>query len=133
MKSLTIVVLAFSLHSCTHKPSSPQLKPVSEYFPKERTQVLVVGTFHFDYPGLDAIKTEDENKIDVLIEPKKSEVTAVVEYIKRFKPTKIAIEAFDSWKPTEKLRMYNEGQFRDQRDERFQLAMRLSSELNIDT
>ena len=57
----------------------------------------------------------------------------MVEYIKAFQPTKIAIEAFEGWKATDKLRGYNEGKYRDERDERFQLAIRLASELKLDT
>ena len=57
------------------------LKPASEYFPAEKAKILVVGTFHFDYPGLDAINAREEDKIDVLKEPKKSEVTELVHYI----------------------------------------------------
>ena len=124
------------IFSCAKKKESPgesKLKPPSEYFPKEKVKVLVVGTFHMDYPGLDVNKTADEDKIDVLVEPKKSEVTELVEYIKAFKPTKIAIEAFQDWKATDKLKGYNKGEFRDERDERFQIAIRLASELKLDT
>ena len=106
---------------------------MSDFFPKEKTKVLVVGTFHMDYPGLDAYKTAEEDKIDVLKEPKKSEVTQLVEYIKKFKPNKIAIEAYDSWNATEKLKQYKNGEHRDKRDERYQLAIRIANELQLDT
>ena len=82
---------------------------------------------------MDASKTSDEDKIDVLIEPKKSEVTELVNYIKKFKPTKIAIEGFPSWKATEKLKQYKSGAHRNERDERYQLGMRIATELNLDT
>jgi hypothetical protein len=136
MKPVSLLLIFVILCSCSQKSEPVEtsyLKPASEFFPKEKTRVMVVGTFHFDYPGLDVNKTAEEDKIDVLVEPKKSEVTDVVEYIKEFKPTKIAIEAFDSWKATDKLRGYNEGKYRDERDERFQLAIRLASELKLDT
>lgn len=100
-------------------------------FPSEKKTTR--HAFHFDYPGLDVYKTNEEDKIDVLTVPRKSEVTEVVEYIKRFKPTKIAIEAYDNWSALEKLRAYNNGEYRDQRDERYQLAIRLASELKLDT
>ena len=123
------------LFSCTENPTKKKehLTSASQFFPKEKTQVLVVGTFHFDYPGLDVSKALEEDKIDVLKEPKKSEVTELVNYIKKFKPTKIAIEAFDNWKATEKLKKYKAGAFRDERDERYQLGMRIANELKIDT
>lgn len=110
-----------------------QIKSASSFFPKDKAQVLIVGTFHFDYPGLDGHKTSDDNKIDVLQEPKKSEVTELVAYIKKFKPTKIVIEAWPSWNAGQKLRQYKEGKLRDQRDERVQLGLRVASELKMDT
>ena len=128
---LIVTILFFS---CEQQNKNQQhFKPISDYFPNERAKVLVVGTFHFDYPGLDAHKTLDDDKIDVLKEPKKSEVTQLVNYIKKFKPNKIAIEAFESWNATEKLKQFKAGAFRDQRDERYQLAMRIANEMDLDT
>lgn len=123
------------MSSCLQKSSNEdiQLKPPAEFFPIEKTQVLVVGTFHFDYPGLDVMKTEEKDKIDVLKEPKKSEVTELVEYLKKFNPNKIAIEASEKWNATDKLRKYKKGEFRTERGERFQLGMRLAAELEFDT
>ncbi|HEV8538748.1 MAG TPA: DUF5694 domain-containing protein [Bacteroidota bacterium] len=109
------------------------IKSPSSFFPKEKVKVLVVGTFHFHYPNLDVNKIEDKDKIDVLIEPKRSEVTELVNYIKKFKPTKIAIEASPGWNAREKLKKYKAGEYRNERDERFQLAMRLANELALDS
>ena len=79
------------------------------------------------------MKEAEEDKIDVLVEPKKSEVTALVEYIKQFRPNKIAIEAHTEWEAMRKFGEYRQGDHRDKRDERYQLAMRIGSELNLDT
>ena len=144
MNKLYIALLSLALLGCEEKQVSTkgkaatnseekQLKTPGSFFPDQKTKVLVVGTFHFNYPGLDDHKVTPENQVDVLKEPKKSEVTDLVNYIKKFKPTKIAIEASPGWKATEKLRKYTEGEFRDQRDERYQLAMRLASEIQLDT
>lgn len=132
---ILIIILTLSMLSCSQEPpkETPMLKKASEYFPKEKAQVLVVGTFHFDYPGLDYNKTSEQDKIDVLAEPKKSEVTELVEYIKKFRPNKIAIEAFPEWQATAKLRKYKKGEFQGKRDERYQLAMRIANDLNLDT
>jgi len=131
----TILLVITILSSCSREPEkeTKRYKQASEYFPMEKAQVLVVGTFHFDYPGLDYNKTPEENKIDVLTEPKKSEVTELVEYIKKFKPNKIAIEAFAQWEATTKLRKYKTREFRDKRDERYQLGMRIAKDLHLDT
>nr|WP_315193550.1 DUF5694 domain-containing protein [uncultured Flavobacterium sp.] len=109
------------------------IKSSASFFPKEKTKVLVVGTFHFDYPNLDVIKIADKDKIDVLTEPKKSEVTELVNYIKKFKPTKIAIEAFPEWNAVDKLNLYKKGELREKRDERYQIGFRIANELQLDT
>lgn len=140
MKPFIALLFSLFVFSCKEtaqveavQPEKTTIKAASEFYPKNRAQVLVVGTFHFDYPGLDTHKTSENDKIDVLKEPKKSEVTEVVEYIKRFNPTKIAIEASPGWKATEKLKAYKNGEYRDKRGERYQIAMRLASEINLDT
>ncbi|MEM7087235.1 MAG: DUF5694 domain-containing protein [Bacteroidota bacterium] len=144
MNKISVILLSLLLLGCQEKQETSevldlnnaeenQLKTPGSFFPSEKTKVLVVGTFHFNYPGLDDHKVTPENQIDVLKEPKKSEVTELVNYIKKFKPTKIAIEANPGWKATEKLQKYKRGELRDKRDERYQLAMRLASEIQLDT
>lgn len=107
-----------------------QKKP-SEYFTNPKTKVLVIGTFHLDYPNQDAHKTQKKDQIDVLEPKRAAEITEIVNYIKKFKPTKIAIEAHPDWNTNDKLKEYKEGKLRDQRDERYQFAMRLANELNL--
>lgn len=135
MKNKLLLLCLLIIASCNKQEAKKKVltKSPSSFFPTDRPQVLVVGTFHFNYPGLDANKTIEDDKIDVLVEPKKSEVTELVDYIKKFKPTKIAIEAFDSWNAMEKFNKYKQGEYRDRRDERYQLGMRIAFELKIDT
>jgi hypothetical protein len=109
---------------------SSQKKP-SAYFPNPKTKVLVVGSFHFDYPNLDAHKTEKGDQVDVLSPKTSKEVTELINYIKKFKPTKIAIEAWPNWNANQKLKEYKEGKHTNQRDERYQIAMRIAKELNL--
>jgi len=133
MKHLTFLFFFTILLSCTSKTETQRIKKASEYFQKEKAQILVVGTFHFNYPGLDVAKTTPENQIDVLKEPKKSEVSKLIDHIKKYKPNKIAIEATDKWNATDKFKKYKSGEYRDQRDERFQIGMRIANEINLDT
>ncbi|MEO6549765.1 MAG: DUF5694 domain-containing protein [Ferruginibacter sp.] len=133
MKLIILLFIFSSTSMLTLAQKKEEIRKASSFFPKERAKILFVGTFHFDYPGLDFHKTDDTKKIDVLKEPKKSEVTELVNYIKRFKPTKIAIEAVPEWKANEKLIEYKKGRLKDQRDERFQLGMRIASEMKLDT
>ncbi|WP_445384411.1 DUF5694 domain-containing protein [Robiginitalea sp. IMCC44478] len=129
-------MLVLVLSGCREEASpltESKVKSIEDYFPRDRAEVLVVGSFHFDYPGLDAMQTLEEDKIDVLREPKKSEVTELVDYLKKFRPNKIAIEAFPDWGAVAKLREYKNGKHREKRDERYQLAIRLAAELEMDT
>lgn len=120
--------------ACQDNPTeNKQVLSAASFFPEDKAKVLVVGSFHFDYPGLDAHQIEEDNKVDVLKEPKKSELTALVEHIKKFRPTKIAVEALPDWNATEKLRNYKKGKYRDERDERYQIAMRIAEEEGLDT
>lgn len=125
MKALLYIVLI-----CLSTLISAQKKP-SEYFPNPKTKVLVVGSFHFDYPNLDAHKTEKGDQVDVLSPKTSKEVTELIKYIKKFKPTKIAIEAWPDWNANQKLKEYKEGKHTNQRDERYQIAMRTAKELDI--
>lgn len=109
------------------------LKSPRDFYPKERAQVLVVGSFHFEYPGLDKHKAKDDNKIDVLEEPKKSELKALTDYITKFKPNKVAIEARPKWNTMEKYRGYRNGKYTDKRDERYTIAMQVASNMGLDT
>ncbi len=138
-KFATIILVLFALASCqkTEKKKSIKeeviLKPYASYYPKQKTKILVVGAFHFSYPGLDVTKTSREDEIDVLKEPKKSEVTELVNYIKQFKPTKIAIEAKPDWEMYRKYQEYRKGKHRNMRDESYQLGMRIANDFNLDT
>jgi hypothetical protein len=133
MKKINLLLLLLISFANAFCQKNNEIKKPSSFFPREKLAILVVGTFHFDYPNLDVNKTIDKDKIDVLIEPKKSEVTELVDYIKKFKPTKIAIEAFPNWNATQKLKKYKNGEFKDKRDERYQLAMRIANDLKLDT
>ncbi|WP_042722679.1 DUF5694 domain-containing protein [Flavobacterium sp. B17] len=122
--------LLYTFLLCLSTIITAQKKP-AEYFPGSKTKVLVVGSFHFDYPNLDAHKTEKGDQVDVLSPKTAKEATELVEYIKKFKPTKIAIEAFPNWNANQKLKEYKEGKYANERDERYQLAMRIAKDLRI--
>lgn len=60
---------------------------------ESRPEVLLLGTFHFDYPNKDSYKTPDSLRVDILSKQRQKEVLEVLAILKRFNPTKIAIEA----------------------------------------
>lgn len=53
------------------------------------TRVLFLGTFHFDNPGLDYVKSEVP---DVMTPERQKEIAAIVESLRKFKPTKVMVE-----------------------------------------
>src|SRR5258708_1123809 len=122
MKNLFLILALTLSSSIVFGQYNGGIKSPSSFFPSAKMKVLVVGTFHLHYTKLDVNKIENKDKIDVLNEPKKSEVTELVNYIKKFRPTKIAIEASPEWKAAEKFKKYKAGEYRKERDERFQLA-----------
>ena len=80
MKQIIYLVVFCLNISFIFSQSKGTIKSPSTFFPKEKVKVLVVGTFHFNYPNLDVNKIEDKEKIDVLSEPKKSENLAQRQY-----------------------------------------------------
>lgn len=58
--------------------------------PPMPAQILVLGTYHFDNPGLDVVKTD---VADVLTPGRQAEIGQVVDALARFRPTRIAVEA----------------------------------------
>lgn len=133
---LTVISIALFANTINaqqiSKQSSEYLKPYASYYPEQKAKILVVGTFHFAYPGMDYTKTNEEDKIDVLKEPKKSEVLELVKYIKKFKPTKVAIEAKEDWGMDKMYKEYRQGKHRDKRNESYQLGMRIANDLDLD-
>ena len=100
-------------------------------------QVLLVGTFHFDYPNMDVVKTTADKQVDVLSAQKQVEMEQLVSYIAQFKPTKIVVEARPgaAWlaKKMVKYRAYKNGTRKLGRDEMEQITFRLLTQFKLDT
>lgn len=90
-------------------------------------QILVVGTFHMDNPGRDLA---DVRADDVLQPKRQLEMAELVTVLKRFAPTKIAIEAeYGSVRVTQNYSDYLAGKYTLTRNETNQIAFRLAHEL----
>jgi hypothetical protein len=97
-------------------------------------KVLLVGSWHFDYPGLDAHVTKDEDQINIYSEKKQKELDELLDYLAIFRPTKILVESgpitgylkynFKEWKAGKEELMSNE---------RSQIGMRLVERFQLDT
>jgi hypothetical protein len=94
----------------------------------KKPKVMVLGTFHFDSPNLDYIKSAVS---DVLAAPQQQELRAMLDKIKAFKPTKIAIEIEPQYNERLNARYsrYVAGQDTLRRNEIDQIGFRLAKEL----
>ncbi len=91
-------------------------------------QVMIVGTFHFDNPGLDYRNVEVD---DVLKPARQHEIAEVVRALARFAPTSVGVE----WRAEPAATAY--GQYRDgrlppSRDEGVQLGFALAKSMGLE-
>jgi hypothetical protein len=110
---LILVALAASI------PSWAQSNP--------RPEILVLGTYHMSNPGRDVHNMQAD---DVLSPKRQQEITQLVEVLKRFHPTKIAIEAdIGSERVEQEYSDYLAGKYTLSHNETNQIGYRLAKEL----
>ena len=96
-----------------------------------RAQVLVLGTYHMANPGRDVFNTEAD---DVLAPRRQAEIAELVQVLKRFRPTKIAVEAdFNDDGVARRYGEYLAGERKLSRNESHQIGFRLAAELGHET
>lgn len=101
---------------------------------KIRPKVLLVGTWHFNYPGQDAHKSKESNKINILSDKRQKELEELLDYIAKFRPTKIAVESgrntgYLKWR----LKQWLLGKRELKASELEQIGIRLMHKLKLDT
>lgn len=95
------------------------------------TEILTLGTFHFDFPNRDFIQIENSNQIDVLNPEYQKEINLIVDKLKKFEPTIIVIE----YQPSEQKKidsLYSEylaGEYQLRREESQQIGFRIAKEM----
>jgi hypothetical protein len=101
----------------------------------QKIKVLTLGTFHFAFPNLDVIKTDDKDIIDVLKPEYQKEIESIVKMIAVFEPTIIAIEVDPN--KQEKIdsvyMAYLSGTHKLKRSEHEQIGFRLAKQFNLQT
>jgi hypothetical protein len=84
-------VLLFALALAAGMPAFAQRPSADEpAHPAARAEVLVLEVYHMSNSGRDIFNTKDD---DVLAPKRQAEVAQLTEVLKRFQPTKIAVEA----------------------------------------
>lgn len=97
-------------------------------------EVFLVGTFHFAYYNFDAHKTSKDQQVDILSVQKQAEMKELLDYIAKFRPTKIAIEAGrNTGYLLKKYKAYRAGERALSKDEIDQIGFRLMQRFNLDT
>lgn len=118
-----IIGLVAMLSSGQLAANEPQAQPI---------EVMVLGTYHFDSPGLDLVNT----KVDDVLKPsRQKELEALSLALAEFRPTKIVVERVAKT-PTLLDHRYAEftpADLAKNRDERYQIAYRLASRLGHKT
>lgn len=111
---------AVSQQSATEKPAAPA-----------RGEVLVLGVYHMANPGHDIFNMQAD---DVLAPKRQAEIAQVIAALKRFHPTKIAVEAdvFGD-RISKRYADYLAGKYELTRNEIDQLGLRLAKDLGHKT
>jgi hypothetical protein len=96
-----------------------------------KPEILVLGTYHMANPGRDIFNMQAD---DVLSPKRQQEIAQVAEVLKKFHPTKIAIEAnVGSTKSAENYSDYLAGKYALTRNEDEQIGFRVAKELGLKT
>lgn len=97
---------------------------------KKKTQVMVLGTWHFNNPNQDMYNVKSD---DVTTERRQKEIKDVAEKLAKFKPTKIAIEAVRQGRSDtimqERYQSYLKGNYTLKKGEYEQIGLRLAKQL----
>ena len=93
-----------------------------------KPKVLLVGTFHMNQMTDDMYNSEVD---DILSERRQQEIREVVDRLKGFNPTKVALEIVteDDEAINERYKEYIDGKFELKANECYQLGFRIASEL----
>jgi hypothetical protein len=109
--------------------AAAQSTPAKPAQPPARAQVLVLGAYHMANPGRDIFKMSAD---DVLAPRRQAEIAEAFEVLKKFEPTKIAVEAEVSDQSLPKRYAdYLAGKHALSRSEVEQIGFRLAKELGL--
>ncbi len=112
--------LALALALFTLLPLAAQERPA-------RAEILILGTYHMANPGRDIINSQVD---DVLSPKRQAEMAQLAEVLKRFRPTKIAVErSFDDQRIVRDYNAYLAGTHQLTRNEVEQIGFRLARDL----
>ena len=135
--ALLKILLVLALLALSIPQANSQAVPSLERTPAQkpaapaRAEVLVLGVYHMANPGRDIFNMQAD---DVLAPKRQVEIAQVITALKKFQPTKIAVEAdvFDDRIP-KRYADYLAGKYELTRNEIDQIGLRLAKELSHKT
>lgn len=97
----------------------------------ERPEILILGTYHMANPGRDVYNMKVD---DVLAAKRQAEIRDLIEVLKKFRPTKIAVESeVGSGRVQKEYADYLNGKYTLSRNEIDQIGYRLGKEVGLKT
>lgn len=105
--------------------SAELAKPVAKQVAEPPAQVMLIGLWHFDNPGLDAVKFKS---IDVMRPAEQAYLEGLAVRLARFKPTRILLEyqPKDDERFNARLADWQAGKFKLEVNEIYQIGFRLA-------
>tara|TARA_Y100001980_G_C14556902_1_gene352968 strand:+ start:49740 stop:50597 length:858 start_codon:yes stop_codon:yes gene_type:complete len=95
MKPIFKLIIVIFLMSCNDNRTNEEYIPLADEFlltDYTPVQVMLIGTWHFNYPNADSYKVDSANMIDLSNSERQVEIMEVVEKFSAFNPTIICIE-----------------------------------------
>lgn len=121
-------IVAFTLWAV---PAASQQSPAAQPTTPVRAEVLVLGVYHMSNPGHDLFNTQAD---DVLAPKRQAEIAQLIATLKKFQPTKIAVEAdFSDSRTSRNYNDYLAGTHQLTSNEVEQIGFRLARELGHQT
>lgn len=131
MKRPRIVRASLGLAAFAFLAALPSSSAPAQAAPPQRAEILVLGTYHMANPGRDIFNMAAD---DVLAPKRQAEIAELLEVLKRFKPTKIAVESavHDDRRPKQYAE-YRAGAYTLTANEIEQVGFRLARDLGMKT
>lgn len=136
IKIIPILLIVWSGVLCAQPSNKQKLDDVLKKFPsinhKPAHQVLVIGSFHFNRKR-DGSDVVSKNHLDISSKESQRQIKQLIDQIKAFKPTQIAVE----WRPNQQKKLnalyqkYLKGKWKLGKHESFQLGFRLAKMFKI--
>ena len=124
-------IAAITLLTISSLPAESQQSAAEKPAVPARAEVLVLGVYHMANPGRDIVNMQVD---DVLAPRRQAEIAEVISVLRKFRPTKIAVEAgFYNDAFSRRYGEYLAGKHQLTRNETEQIGFRLAKELGHKT